>query len=76
MDIAAMMSIVSALDGGGDAGKMVPESDADDFRKGARYIQDEWVKRFGLILKSTSGTCLTEPLLAQILSAGIYCYRQ
>ena len=46
-------SLISAFGGGGDRGNMFPQSDADDLRKGARFIPGEvtLTRREGKVVK-------------------------
>ena len=39
--ITGFGALISAMGGGGDAGNPFPQSDADDFQKGARFIPGE-----------------------------------
>lgn len=60
-DIADFGQMISAFGGGGDRGNMFPQSDADDFSNGARFIPGEvtLARRAGRVVKfiQTCGAC-------------------
>ena len=39
--MAGFGALINALGGGGDQGNMFPQSDADDFASGARFVPGE-----------------------------------